>query len=476
MSFDYWVYDIIEQLKLRGFFRNLPQGAKPYSRADIAKLILQEKDKVKNEFEKSLFDKLLKEFKYEIEFLSDKNHNFTFKPGVMLSEYYSNNGRPFRFRGRGYVSVYYQDKFLIYNNSLMDQNLLDDTTYTGNRFRNFFAGYTEQSYIKLTSGDFLVKFGRDYVKWGYGRGGNLLISDYAIPYDMLQVELNLKKLKYIWFISQLDPMADTNRYLTAHRLEFNIKDKFYFSFAQAIIYGGKSFDISLSNPLAFYYEFQANEGKNLNGMIYFDASFYPFKNFNFYGEFLIDDWQINRKMQGDLEPNEYGFIIGARTADIITYGNDIQIEYTQVRNRTYNTRRQYEKFLRFKRPIAHPLGNDFQSLEMWISQWFTGKFQVTLNYKFVEHGEGRIEKPWDEPWMDTTKYSPATGYREKFPYGIVETRHIVGVNLFYFVNNNLNLNLEIDYLRYKNYQNVEGERKSEFLLRFWVFYNVFKPF
>ncbi len=474
MPTDYWVYDIIDQLKLRGFFRTLPQGAEPYTRAEIAKLILTERDSAKNEFEKSLFEKLSQEFKYEIESLSDTSHNFSFRPGVTLSEYYSNIGRNFRFRGRGYISFYYRDKVLIYNNSFTDQNLLDDTTYTGNRFRGFFAGYTEQSFVKLTSGGLSLKFGRDYAKWGYGRGGNLLISDYAIPYDMLQLEVNLRRLKYTWFVSQLEPRSDTSRYLIAHRLEFNIGDKFYLGVAQAVLYGSKSFDFSFSNPFAFYYEFQVNENKSANPFIYFDASFYPMKNLNFYGEFLIDDWQISRKIQGELEPNAYGFIFGFKIGDVGFIGSNIQAEYTQVRNRTYNAIRDYEKFLRFKRPIAHPLGNDFQSLEIWISQWFLDKFQVTLNYKFIEHGEGGIEKPFDKPWMDTTKYSPATGYHEKFPYGVVEASHTIRTKIFYFVNSKLNFNLEISFSQYKNYRNREGERKKEFLLRLWFFYNIFK--
>jgi hypothetical protein len=40
MPTDYWVYKIIEELKLRGYFRELPQGYKPYSRIEVARQIL----------------------------------------------------------------------------------------------------------------------------------------------------------------------------------------------------------------------------------------------------------------------------------------------------------------------------------------------------------------------------------------------------------------------------------------------------
>jgi hypothetical protein len=196
MPTDYWVYKIIEELKLRGYFRGLPQGYKPYSRIEVARQILDAKPL--NDFDEKLFKMLEDEFQDEINFLNSNSKNdFSFKAGVMLSEYAVRDNfssRTFRFRGRSKFAFYFGDKFTLYNNSLADQNLLDDTTYTGNRFRGFFAGYTEQGYLRLNFEPFSIKLGRDYIKWGYGRGGNLLISDYAIPYDVLQIDLFSKSL------------------------------------------------------------------------------------------------------------------------------------------------------------------------------------------------------------------------------------------------------------------------------------------
>ncbi|CUU07086.1 hypothetical protein JGI2_01473, partial [Candidatus Kryptobacter tengchongensis] len=97
------------------------------------------------------------------------------------------------------------------------------------------------------------------------------ISDFAIPYDLLQFDLFSKKVKYSFFLSQLDNITyspdtgktflNANRYLTVGRFELNLWDKFYIGFAQMILYGcsNRGIDITLSNPFAFYYEFQANE-------------------------------------------------------------------------------------------------------------------------------------------------------------------------------------------------------------------------
>ncbi len=484
---DYWVYSIIEELKIRGYFRELPQGYKPYSRIEVARQIVKEKEKSINDFEKRLFKMLEEEFGDEINFLqmqgqlnspnlSKDADDFKLKTGVMLSEYawrdgYSN--RLLRFRGRAKFALYYGDKFILYNNSLTDQNLLDDTTYTGKKWLGFFAGYTEQGYLKLNVGPLSIKLGRDYIKWGYGKDGNLLISDYAIPYDILQADLFSRKIKYSWFVSQLDDRKLAHRYLSANRFEINLWDKLYLGLGQAILYGGnyRSIDLTLSNPIAFLYEFQVNDGKESNIFFYADLTYYPVRNFNFYAEFLIDDWMYQRKEKKELEPNTYAFLIGFKIGDILNIiGSELNVEYTQVRNRTYNHDYDYNKYLRFRRPIAHPLGNDFQSLEVWLSQWLFKKAKFTLNYKFIEHGEGSIEKPFDKPWM-APEITLETGYREKFPYGVVERTHLAGIKLFYYFNSRLNFNLELSYSNVKNYKNVEGARKNLFTFKAWVFFN-----
>ncbi|CUT07808.1 hypothetical protein JGI9_01019 [Candidatus Kryptonium thompsonii] len=95
---------------------------------------------------------------------------------------------------------------------------------------------------------------------------------------------------------------------------------------------------------------------------------------------------------------------------------------------------------------------------------------LTLNYKFIEHGEGGVEKPWDEPWM-APDVTVEKGYKEKFPYGVVETTHKFGLNLFYFYSKNFNINFEIYFSTYKNYRNQIGNRKSEVSFKIWLFFN-----
>jgi len=63
---DYWIYKLVEELKLKGYFRGLPQGYKPYSRIEVVKQILDEG--VSGEFERKLFKMLEDEFQDEIKF------------------------------------------------------------------------------------------------------------------------------------------------------------------------------------------------------------------------------------------------------------------------------------------------------------------------------------------------------------------------------------------------------------------------
>jgi len=45
-----------------------------------------------------------------------------------------------------------------------------------------------------------------------------------------------------------------------------------------------------------------------------DLNAYPMKGLQAYGELLLDDIQIERKVPKDLEPTEWGWLIGLRWA------------------------------------------------------------------------------------------------------------------------------------------------------------------
>ena len=85
---------------------------------------------------------------------------------------------------------------------------------------------------------------------------------------------------------------------------------------------------------------------------------------------MIDDWQINKKNKGDLEPNEFGFILGLDVRDWLFKDFNFWAEYTKITNRTYQSYYLEEVYTHRNFPIGHYLGNDFDLIQINISKNF----------------------------------------------------------------------------------------------------------
>lgn len=471
----HWVYESIEKLQVYGFFRTLDQGCQPYTRFQIVKVLLSdlEKNQVINKFAIIEIDRIKNELLPEIKYLQQKDINgskSSIKVGFTLGNFakYKENSKNYSFfRLKGVLSFY--ENFTLKYSAYLDQRFKDDPFFTGYEWSGF-QGYQEQMYISYFTSHIDFKFGRDYVKWGYGKGGRLFISDNSRPFDMLSLKLKSKFISLQTIISQLDEMYSAERYITAIRFELNPAKNIYLGVGQSALYGGEhqSLDFTLSNPLAFYSFTQNNDSKPLNGMIYFDAAWYLKNRYKFYGEFLIDDYQVDNEVKGDLEPNELAFILGLEVIDF--FYSHAFIEFTQVRNRTYNVpdQRPFEKFLHKNMPIAHPLSTDFQSFQFEADGWLNNHLKLGLGYYLIRKGEGTIRGEFTEPYLEED-VTMETGYKEKIPYGIVETTNSFYVNFHYEYNVHLQSDLSIGFENIDNLDHLEGSKSDNLFLELTLY-------
>ena len=338
---------------------------------------------------------------------------------------------------------------------------MDDPYFTGYEWRGF-QGYQEQMYLSYFTDKINLKFGRDYVKWGYGKSGRLFISDNSRPFDMISFKLKSRLISLHAIIAQLDQMYNAQRYLNAMRIEIHPVKDLFIGLGQTSLYGGENrpLDFTMSNPLAFYSFTQDNDGKAMNMMLYTDFSYYFRNRYKFYGEFLIDDFQIDHEEKGDLEPNELAFLFGVEGIDLI-FGINGWCEFTQVRNRTYNVpdARPFEKYLHKNLPIGHPLGTDFQSFNFKFDRWLGNHLKLGLGYALIRKGEGTIRGTFTEPWMDD-EVTMATGYTEKIPYSIVETTNNLSCTIHYEHNTHIQSDVSIGFEQINNSDHVKGNSKS----------------
>ena len=94
---------------------------------------------------------------------------------------------------------------------------------------------------------------------------------------------------------------------------------------------------------------------NDNTIIGLDFTCMPGWKTNFYGQLIVDDFQIDDEAQGDKEPNEIGFMLGIfRTGKIASLIPDVKLEYVRLTNRTYHQRDPRNRYLYRNKPLGHP--------------------------------------------------------------------------------------------------------------------------
>jgi hypothetical protein len=214
------LYENIETLISYGLIKSTLSSTKPFTRAEVGRLLSEAIEHAKYESisasTASLLDRLAEEYKEELsEFMAPGSTPATYiKPLDEFSLRYryldgpyslfnteginyfdgSNATATFQSRGRlwDYISFYIQP-MVNYNESF---NAIDGNDETKVRLH--------KGYLKLTLHNIELEAGRDSIWWGPGYHGALLISNNAQPFDMVKIS-NPRSALLPWIFRYLGP-------------------------------------------------------------------------------------------------------------------------------------------------------------------------------------------------------------------------------------------------------------------------------
>jgi hypothetical protein len=483
----HWAYGYIDELRLRSGFDSLFVMNRPYTRGEVAgslvEIMKREADgRIRlSPTDKKIVSRLEQEFRSEIQSLRNEGGSAESpRVGVRLQPNLDgkSGGSEPKVNGvyRSKVAVPLGRYGAVYNGMVFDQYLVNDSLYMGKKWRGM-VNYTEQAYLALGLDHFYVKFGRDFLRWGAGRSGTLIFSDVARPLDQLNIGIKYGPFRYSFLASVLDSWRSNNgvrdslgtgvinRYLSAHRLDARFfHNRLQCAVSEVILYGGlhRILDWKYLNPFLPFHAESNNDADVANTLGSLDLIVWPKDGMEFYGSFLIDDIQVEKTGPGDLEPNELGWIVGGRIADPILFSAfTLFFEYAKVTNRTYKTPNPWETFIHRNITLGHPLGDDFDRLEIGFSKWFTESFWGKLSWTQIRKGEGSMYTPFDEPWL---QYTVEQGYHELFPTGVVEKRKLIGLAVRFYPSMHAGLEAEFRSEKIENAGHVRNKKTNE---TFW---------
>jgi len=383
--------------------------------------------------------------------------------------------------GARYQPSQYFGALVLFN---LDRAKAIDPDYTGKKWRGL-AGDIETAGIYFKKNDLAITLGRQRVFWG-PQPINLILSETAEPLDLLSARYCKGRLRFSFLFARLDEsrpdsvdflrLSDRtfydNRYLVGHRIDITLHRSFRLGLFETTLFGGegRSPELYYLNPLQFFHTAQLNEDEDDNTILGLDFTYLPWPGFVIYGQLIIDDFQIDRREQGDQEPDEYGLMAGIFKAGRAgSYSPDLKLEYVRITNRTYHQRDPRNRYLFRNKLLGHPLGPDADSLSLAVRFWPSARLYSEWEFGFCRHGEGSIYRPWDEPWQEIEGK-----YDEPFPTGVVEKSLFVAARvagylpLMRYTSDHLFAAVEAGYGSISNRYNIAGQNASTAWLNFSV--------
>ena len=271
---------------------------------------------------------------------------------------------------------------------------------------------------------------KDYLRWGHGKFGQIILSDKAPSYPQIRLQLkptNWLRFNYIhgWLSSQVYDSSSfyysypgtlsenliksyIPKYIAANMITVSPINWLDISAGNAVIYGG---DIrpEFLIPFMFYKFLDHNSGRgdvnDANGVMYFDLSAkYP-ANFQFYGTMFIDVTEVRNILDNNFKNTWIGFTLGGKSVDLFFNNFDLTLEYTRINPWVYEHKNEVTNYKHLKYPLGHWLGQNADQLRLQFNYQFIRELKLTIFAEFVRKGG-----------MDEINYAYSDTHNENFPF------------------------------------------------------------
>ncbi|MFQ5512342.1 MAG: hypothetical protein ACE5EO_10905 [Candidatus Krumholzibacteriia bacterium] len=313
-----------------------------------------------------------------------------------------------------------------------------------------FRGLTslfERSYVVFPWKQATLFWGRDYVDWGPGEDGNLLVSQSAESLDKFGARLRFKNLHVSTFHANLS--TEARRYLSAHRLELDL-GRLVVAVSEAVLYLDRGFDPAYILPLSSFYSNQFNERSDDNILWSFDLKYRTPLGAVLYGGFLIDDFQFERR---NVNPDKIAFDVGARVAMAGPVPMTWRLRYRFVDAYTYTHRDSGKAFVvgagdpaAGDPSLGAEQGPDRDRLQVRADFYPRRDVTSTVSFSFQRRGEAN----------DFRRFVEGTDPSPPFPLGIVEKTYAFGYRVEWELPGNSLVGVDVRHEYVRNIDHAPG--------------------
>jgi len=338
-----------------------------------------------------------------------------------------------------------------------DTRLKYDPDWYGDK-RRFIAGRTAESYLSAQWAIGELFFGRLDRNWGPSNIQGLLLSDNPYGLDHLALALGSPRFQLQALATQLDDRTDStgavvHRYMEQHRVWVRPDKRWTFALWEGGVLAGpaREFEPWYLNIMNLALLEQLNTHTSVNSLVGLD--FERHGALTLFGQFMLDDIQIDRKTALDQKPSSYALTAGAKGA----FGSSStawMLFYTRVTNLTYRNENNLQA------PLYHLLGTgrnfaDYDQATLRLGFLPLPSLLVQPEVTLLRQGQGDPRLP--HPLI------PAYPATATFLQGVVERTLRLALSGNYAPHQRLGLTFDAGVHHITNFQHVVGDTQTRFV-------------
>ena len=295
-------------------------------------------------------------------------------------------------------------------------------TYTSNLFniKNGYDFLNAQAYIGFNVTKHIgLQFGHGVLFLGDGQR-SLFLSDFSNNMFFLRFNTKVWHFEYQNIFAELT--ADTRhgddhllpkKYVAMHHLSYNVRRNLNVGVFEGIVFSrNNQLELQYLNPVIFYRAVEQGLGSPDNAVIGVNAKWNVAKKFQFYGQFMLDEFVFNELILHGGNywwANKFSGQLGVKYINAFGVDHlDAQLELNAVRPYTYSHTDSAANYTNNREPLGHPLGSNFREIIFRVKYQPLSK--LTIEGRFIQTKQG--ESTATQNWGDNPNTSNTTHVRE----------------------------------------------------------------
>lgn len=258
-----------------------------------------------------------------------------------------------------------------------------------------------------------VSLGKDYLNWGYGENGKIVLDQKVSSYPLLRLDYQPTKwmqfnYTHAWLNSNV---IDSNalytagvgaasgelrvqyipKYMATHSLVITPVKGLNIAIGETVVYSDKV-DVGFLIPVNFFKIYDNNRSNyninaGSNGQFFIQASSRnQLKNTHLYGSMFIDEIRIASIFYKEKSRNQLGYTVGGSVTDLFVPYLTMGTEYTRVNPFVYTNLLAAQNYTQYDRSMGDWMGNNFDRFLVYGKYNPLPKLNIYMRYQSIRKG------------------------------------------------------------------------------------------